>query len=86
MAKLMTIRGAVNHFQEKLGNKQISRVLDVSADQVYKYGSGYTKTCSDKVVDAFYDNFRIDGEPVLLDYFSSESEYLELRELRKNFK
>ena len=82
MAKVMGLKESINYFQEYLTNKQISNLLGVTLDQVYKYGTGHTKTCSDKVVDAFYDNFVVQGEKVLIDFFPSEEEYLNLRDMR----
>ncbi len=82
MAKVMGLKEAVNYFQAYLTNKQISNLLGVTLDQVYKYGTGHTKTCSDVVVDAFYDNFVVGAEKVLIDFFPSEEEYVTLRKMR----
>jgi len=83
MAKLIGLKEAVNYFQDYMSNPQLAKVLGVSTDQVYKYASGHTATCSDKVVNAFYDNLEINGEPVLIDYFQSEGQYLMLRKAKE---
>ena len=76
MAHVMELKEAVQHFQQYMTNKNIANKLGISPGQLMKYANGTTKSCSDKVVDNFYDKFSLDGQPILLDYFPSESEYL----------
>ena len=82
MVKKIGLKDAITHFQKFMNNVQLGKVLGVSADQVYKYSTGYTATCGDSVVDAFYDKLEIDGEKVLINYFESEEQYLMIRKAR----
>ena len=84
MARMMKLQEAVNFISEKLNGPQMAKLLGVSENQIYKYKTGYTKTCSDRVVDAIYDNFKINKEPILLDIWNDEEEYLEMRELKES--
>lgn len=86
MARIISLKDAVNHFLQHLTHQQLGNVIGVSKDQVYKYSTGYTKTCSDKVVNSFYDNCEIEGEKVLIDFFKDEAEYLSLRQLKTTSK
>ena len=79
---MMELRDAVNYFRQYMTAKQLARVLGVTVDQIYKYSTGATTTCNDSVVDAFYDNLKIDGKPVLINYYESEEQYLMLREAK----
>lgn len=82
----MSIKEVVNHFQRHLSNSVIAGHLGVSADQVYKYGNGTTRSPGDKVADAIYDKLTIAGKSIILDVFRSEEEYLEMRKLREGKK
>ena len=73
----MSLSEAIAHFQKCMSNVQIGRALGVTPDQVYKYSTGYTATCGDSVVDAFYDKL-----DVLIDYYTDEETYLKIREVR----
>ena len=79
---MIALREAINHFRQYMSNVQLAKVLGVTPDRVYKYSTGATATCNDKVVDSFYDNLTIDGEPVLIDYFESVEQYKMLRKAR----
>jgi predicted transcriptional regulator len=83
MAIKMSLQDAINYVAEKMTPTQISRVLGVSVNQIHKYLSGFTKSCSDKVADKIYDNFRVGKEPILLDFWNDEEEYLHYRRLRE---
>jgi hypothetical protein len=74
----MSLSEATRKCLQHLTYSQLGLLLGVTADQVYKYSTGYTKSASDKVIDSFYDKFNI-----LLDVYSSESSYLEYRELKR---
>ena len=80
----MELQEAVNYFKEFLTHKELARVLGVSTSQLSKYLSGETTSCSDKVVDRFYDLFKVEGSKVLINYFNSETNYLDMRALRES--
>lgn len=82
----MSLKEAVNYATSKLTMPQVARVLGVSSNQIYKYTTGYTTTCRDEVIDKIYDNFKISGEPILVNVFNDEEEYLQLRKVRENLK
>ena len=86
MCQIMSIKEVVNHFQRHISNAVIGRQIGVTADQVYKYGNGTTRSPGDKVADAIYDNLLIAGERVVLDVFRSEDEYLDMRRFRERVK
>ena len=77
--KTMRLKDASNYVISRLTQNQAAKVLGITPNQVYKYATGYTKTCSDKVIDAFYDKFDIyiEGQ------YNSEEEYLKFRKLRE---
>lgn len=79
----MGLQEAVQHFQQYTTNPVIAFNLGVTKGQVMKYASGKTKSCSDTVVDKFYDNFSVDGCRVLLDYYPNEAVYMSSRLLRE---
>lgn len=79
---MIELTDAVNHFRQYMTANQLSKILGVTPDQVYKYGTGTTSTCNDSVVDAFYDNLTINGKPVLINYYESEEQYLMLRKAK----
>lgn len=79
----MKLQAAVQDCMEHLSQKELATLLGVTPNQVYKYSIGITKSPGDKVINAFYDNIKIDGEPVLLDFYSSEEEYLRVRKLKE---
>jgi len=83
MARMMSLQNTIEYLSEKLTMNQIASLLGVTSNMVYKYKTGYTKTCSDKIIDTIYDNFRIGDEPILVDVFNSEQEYLNFRQLRE---
>ena len=76
------LKDAVQHFQQNMTNEQIATALGVHRNMVMNYASGKTKSCSDKVVDNFYDKFKVDGVRVLIAYFASREQYFELRSIR----
>ena len=86
MAIMMTLNEAINYALTIVDNKTLARLLNKSPNQVYRYSTNYTKTCSDEVVDKIYDNFKINGEPVLIDLYNSEEEYLQGRAIRESQK
>ena len=86
MAKMVSLQIAVEHLAEKLTMSQIAKVLGTTVNQVYKYKTGYTKTCSDKVIDAMYDTMMMGDEPILIDVFNNEAEYLHFRQIRESVK
>lgn len=79
----MSLPDAVNYALEKLTHKQLAGLLNVTPAQVYKYAVGETKSPRDEIIDAFYDNIAIGGEPILLDFFADENEYLQFRKIRQ---
>jgi len=84
---MWSLREAVQHFQQYTTNGQLAESLGVHKNTVMNYASGKTVSCSDDVVDKFYDDFKVEGVPVLLDFFTSEAQYIELRQMRdKGFK
>ena len=76
--KKMTLKEATQYVLDKLSQDTVSKVLGVTRNQVYKYSTGATKSCNNRVVDAFYDNFGI-----LIDMYNTEEEYLRFRKLRE---
>lgn len=82
MARLMSLKEATNLVLERLTQVQLGNILGVTPSQVYKYSVGDTKSPKDSVVDAFYDNCWSGEDPILLDFYDSEEEYLKYRKLR----
>jgi len=83
MAHIMSLKEAVNYSLEHLTQTNVAKLLGVTVNQVYKYSTGDTKSCRDNVVDAIFDNLDVDGEPILLDYFKDEEQYLKFRSIRE---
>ena len=79
--RIMPLRDAINYVTDKLSQDTTAKLLGITKNQVYKYQSGFTKTCSDKVVDAMYDNFNI-----LINVYNDEDEYLKFRAIREKVK
>ena len=79
----MKLQEAINDCMEHLSQKELATLLGVTPNQVYKYSIGITKSPGDKVINAFYDNIKIGGESVLLDFYPNEEEYLRIRKLKE---
>ncbi len=81
------LQDVIQHFQMYATNKDLANALGVHVNTIMNYSSGKSPTCANSVLDALYDNFKIGGNPVVIEWFESESHYKELRCLRdKAFK
>ena len=80
----MSLEAVINEYHKHITYNRIAKLLDVTPHQVYLYANGTTKNPKDSVVDKIYELFRIDGEPVVLDLFGSEEEYLRHRKIRES--
>ena len=83
MAKVMSLQAIVQEYKKHLTNQQLAKVLGVTPHQVYLYATGKTKYPRDEIVDRIYDTLRYEGEPVVLDIFRDEEEYLKHRKIRE---
>ena len=79
--KEMELKDAIQYLTSKLTKETVAKILGITKNQVYKYETGFTKSCGDDVVDALYDNFGI-----LVKVYKDEEEYLKFREIREKTK